>query len=286
MTATAVEYMPDFHFRRVRFHFAALDGLRLPSGTAANAIRGAFGAALYRSAAPNDYERLFKPRSAGGPSGLAAPPRPFVFRCAHLEGLDVAPGSPFALDVYLFDLSEAVCAHFERAFTVWETLGLGAPRARVRLDRTEISEPSSLSLEPDAEPAARAVIRFLTPTELKHQGQVASRPEFPILFGRIRDRVATLCALFGNSPLSLDFAAFGERASAVRMTRCEIEWVRRERRSRTSGQVHPLGGFVGEVEYSGALSEFLPWLRAAEVAGVGRQTVWGKGELRLMAPLR
>jgi hypothetical protein len=277
--------MMDFPFRRVRFHFTALDGLRLPSGAAANAIRGAFGAALHRTAPPGEYERLFKRRLTAGPSGLADPPRPFVFRCAHLEGLDAAPGSAFAFDVHFFDLSAAACAHFERAFRAWETPGLGASGARLRLERAEIFAPASLSLEPDGEPAGSAAVRFLTPTELKHDGRIALRPEFPILFGRIRDRIATLCALFGNRPLSLDFAGLGERAAAVRMARCEIEWVRRERRSGASGQVHPLGGFIGEAEYAGELSEFLPWLRAAEVAGVGRQTAWGKGELRLMPPL-
>jgi hypothetical protein len=31
------------------------------------------------------------------------------------------------------------------------------------------------------------------------------------------------------------------------------------------------------VEYEGELTPFLPFLRAGEWAGVGRQTVWGKG---------
>jgi CRISPR/Cas system endoribonuclease Cas6 (RAMP superfamily) len=45
--------------------------------------------------------------------------------------------------------------------------------------------------------------------------------------------------------------------------------------------VHSLGGFTGEAEYEGELAEFLPWLRAARWVGVGRQTVWGKGEVRV-----
>ena len=46
-----------------------------------------------------------------------------------------------------------------------------------------------------------------------------------------------------------------------------------------TGQHHPLEGFTGEAEYSGSLDDFLPYLRAAQWTGVGRQTVWGKGEL-------
>jgi CRISPR/Cas system endoribonuclease Cas6 (RAMP superfamily) len=33
--------------------------------------------------------------------------------------------------------------------------------------------------------------------------------------------------------------------------------------------------------YAGELTEFLPWLRAGEYSGVGRQTSWGKGEIRV-----
>ncbi len=126
-------------------------------------------------------------------------------------------------------------------------------------------------------------MKFVTPTELKSEGAVAARPEFPILFARVRDRIATLRAMYGGGALDLDFAALGERSASVRMTRCEVRWERAERRSGASGQVHPLGGFTGEAEYAGDLAEFLPWLRAAEGAGVGRQTVWGKGELRVIS---
>ena len=66
------------------------------------------------------------------------------------------------------------------------------------------------------------------------------------------------------------------------MTRCEVQHVAIERRSSRTRQVHPIGGFIGFAEYEGALGEFLPVLKAAEYTGIGRQTVWGKGEVRLM----
>ncbi len=63
------------------------------------------------------------------------------------------------------------------------------------------------------------------------------------------------------------------------MVRREIHEVSAQRRSRGTGQTHSLGGFVGEVEYAGDLAEFVPYLRAGRFTGVGRQTVWGKGEI-------
>jgi hypothetical protein len=51
------------------------------------------------------------------------------------------------------------------------------------------------------------------------------------------------------------------------------------RRSSRTGQVHSLGGVVGEAEYQGELGEFLPYLEAGKWTGVGRHTVWGQGEV-------
>jgi CRISPR/Cas system endoribonuclease Cas6 (RAMP superfamily) len=130
-------------------------------------------------------------------------------------------------------------------------------------------------------PVSKVRIEFLTPTELKSKDQIVVRPEFPILFGRIRDRVSTLSALYGSGPLPIDFAETSVRASRVRLAQCDIRAVSAQRRSGRTGQMHPIGGFIGSAEYEGELAEFLPLLQAARWTGVGRQTVWGKGEIRL-----
>ncbi len=137
------------------------------------------------------------------------------------------------------------------------------------------TESLHLSMCAAAAPIHRVRVHFLTPTELKG----AEQPEFGILLARIRDRVSTLRELYGDGPLAIDFKAFGERASRVSMTRCELVPVAAERTSRGTGQRHSLGGFTGVAEYEGELAEFLPYLEIARWTGVGRQTVWGKGEI-------
>ena len=132
----------------------------------------------------------------------------------------------------------------------------------------------------------RLRVRFVTPTELKAGHQVADRPEFGILFGRLRDRISNLRALYGAGPLEIDFSAMGERAAAVRMTWYELQQTEVDRLSSRTGQRHPLGGFVGEAAYEGELGEFLPYLRLGKWVGVGRQTVWGKGEMEMREALQ
>jgi CRISPR-associated endoribonuclease Cas6 len=302
----------QLQFFRLRFHFEAVDPIRFPRETTSNMVRGALGSLLRGVActprciaAQHDagcaYARIFEPRGTG-PSGFVERPRPFVLRTHHLDGRSLDSGQSFFFDVHLFDLTAAVRAYFIQALSRLADEGLGAGRKHARLHSVEqislagdgrgivwdgakhalMLDPCTVALAGDGIPVTHARVRFVTPTELKFQNTTAARPEFAILFARIRDRISALRAFYGPAPLDIDFRAMGERASRVELTRCELHNEHGKRRSSRTGQVHPLGGFTGEVEYRGDLAEFLPYLRAARWTGVGRQTVWGKGEIQLL----
>ena len=221
----------------------------------ANTLRGAFGSTL-KNIDAEAYARFFAPKRAegSGPSGLADPPRPFVFRML----------GPLEVGMNLFLTREPAFKLFTRVMAELGTLISVAG-----------TEPLRLPLSASQERACRVRVHFLTPTELKG----AEQPEFGILLARIRDRISTLRELYGDGPLAIDYKAFGERAGRVAMTRCELVPVAAERTSRGTGQTHSLGGFTGIAEYEGDLAEFLPYLEIARWTGVGRQTVWGKGEI-------
>jgi CRISPR-associated endoribonuclease Cas6 len=240
-----------FEFYPLRFRYAALK-LR---DFSANTVRGAFGSAL-KKLDPESYTRFFKPTvpPRGGPSGLKDPPRPFVFRVS----------GPAEAGLNLFVTTEPAVELF---IHVMRELGT--------LESVEGRQVLRLPLSADRERVSRIRVRFLTPTELKG----AELPEFGTLMRRLRDRISTLRALYGAGPLEIDFKAFGDTAAQVAMTRCEIDYVAAERSSHGTGQRHSLGGFTGVAEYEGNLAEFLPYLKIARWTGVGRQTVWGKGEI-------
>ena len=144
--------IPDvtFEFYRFRFHFRAIDAVFFPPGKSANVLRGAFGTVLRDAATPAEYARLFQPGTALGksPSGLADWPRPFVFRAAHLDGLTVALGGGFFLDVHVFDLHAPAFTHFRAAFGQLAVHGLGPGRGRAELVGVD-----QLDLEDRATPA-------------------------------------------------------------------------------------------------------------------------------------
>ncbi len=315
--ATAVVAGPGnlkFDLLAFRFQFKARDSIYFPPGKSGNVVRGAFGTTFKQivcmdrchdsrtceTRATCPYAKIFEPvATTEGPSGLHDWPRPFVFRAAHLDGQTIEPGRTFQFDVHLFDLKDQAIVYFVLAFAQISKEGIGPRRGRadlVRVDQldsegkptaclykgntflsTELGAPIELNLESAGEAASKVVVKFVTPTELKHGQLLATRPEFEVVFGRIRDRLSTLRALYGGGALDIDFKALGERAAQVTMTRSQLNFSDAERRSAKTGDRHPLGGFVGEVEYNGELGEFLPYLRAAKWIGVGRQTVWGKG---------
>jgi hypothetical protein len=310
----------QFRLHPLRFSFLARESIHFPEGKSANILRGAFGTIFRRIAcvpqctgvsecewrASCPYARIFEPSAtAPGPSGLADWPRPFVFRAMHLDGSTFPSGSHFYFDLNLFDTETPAIAYLVLTFAQLAREGLGPGRRTVELTSvTQLSEqgnpcatiyengsmmvyqnisPLGVDLVSTGEPVTRLRVRFVTPTELKSGQQIAATPEFGILAGRARDRISTLRELYGGGPLDIDFRGFSERAATVRMVRCEIRSVDVTRRSSRTGQVHPIGGFVGEADYEGDLAEFVPYLQAAKWTGVGRQTVWGKGEIAVDA---
>lgn len=266
-----------FQLRVYHFRFRALESVYFPPEKAANVLRGALGRLL----------NLQNPPSAlsARPSGLADPPRPFVFRAAHLNGKRFEPGETFGLDVHVFDGSGDWLDTLAGAFSQWEHTGLGPRRGRVAMllpdagEEPDAGEQVCLDLKSGLR-ASRCSLVFRTPTELKGNPARDEMP-FGILLARVRDRIGTLRALYGEGPLPLDYAAFAARANQVRTVRSELQYREVWRRSSRTGAVHGIGGVTGAVDYEGELGEFLPWLRAAWWTGVGRHTVWGNGVVEI-----
>jgi hypothetical protein len=298
-----------FRFYRLRFRLRAREPIYFPPGKTGNTLRGAFGS-IFRGVAclPGcgnvrrcelrascAYARIFEPGAmAAGPSGLADWPRPFVFRAAHLDACSVPPGADFHFDLHLFEVNHPVIEFFAQAFAQLAHQGLGPSRGAAELTSIEQLDaagslitqvcdgaalpPTAVDLAPSG-PVHRMRVRFLTPTELKTQQQLAPTPQFHTLFSRIRDRLSTLSDLYGAGPLPIEFKALGEASALISMTHCDLRRVTATRRSSRTGQAHSIGGFIGEAEYTGDLTRFAPYLQAAAFTGVGRHTTWGNGEI-------
>src|SRR5579863_980640 len=85
------------------------------SGNAANSLRGALGTVL--------VQNVFRPpRASVRASGFAEPPRPFVFRAAHLNAMTIAAGEKFYFNMNLFDTREPLVEALTHAYSQLKTL--------------------------------------------------------------------------------------------------------------------------------------------------------------------
>ncbi|MBV8819796.1 MAG: CRISPR system precrRNA processing endoribonuclease RAMP protein Cas6 [Acidobacteriaceae bacterium] len=196
-----------------------------------------------------------------------------MFRPAGLDGKQFAAGEGFEFSLHVFERSCGAWEDYVRALKEWG-------RGRAALDEVERSRVR-VDLGATHADVNRVRVDFVTPTELKSGAQVVAEPEFRVLLARVRDRLSTLTSFYGSGALPIDFAEFGERAGRVRIEASCLTPVHAERVSSRTGQKHSIGGFTGFAEYSGDLAQFIPFLEAAQYTGVGRQTTWGKGEIRL-----
>jgi hypothetical protein len=283
----------NFRVLPAKVHFEARDEICLPAGDETNVFRGALGLALRNAccesgcpgvpacprASECPYARFFEPRWPEGPSGYRNAPRPFILRWAGPCGGRLAPGTRFSASLNLFDVQAPPLRQLEDAFRNIAGCGIGPGRGKALFESIEQQPVLCLPLcGPEA--AGRVTIRFATPTELKSGGTVCSEPEFPVLIERLAERVGTLGRLYQDWP-AWDYRDLLDVSHSVRLLDWEWSYRNRYRRSSRTGLAHPLGGFTGTATYEGPIGIFLPLLEIAHWTGLGRQTVWGKGELRV-----
>jgi len=211
-------------------------------------------------------------------------PRPFVFRTRHLDGKSLEADDDFHIDIHLFTRIHHIADHFRAIFAQFETAGFGFSRHRAALNFMEERVAPPLSFDPSQPGVTSLQVQFRSPTELKYRGALVHEPHFPALWNNACDRLSALSMLYAPQPISVDFRHLRELAQHVRLAHCEIHHLNKSRRSARTGQVHPLGGFIGSARYEGDLDPFLPYLKAAQWTGVGRHTVWGKGEMAVGLP--
>lgn len=150
-------------------------------------------------------------------------------------------------------------------------------------------------------------VEFLTCARVVQQGHMRVAVAFPLLFGALLRRTALLMYAHGGGgtlPLTAGRAvdvlavvryfyarmaqqaeerqairdAFG-MAEQVTMTSHSLRWEDWERYSTRQDTHMKLGGVIGPVRYHGPLGAFLPYLRLGEYIHVGKNTVFGLGQM-------
>ncbi len=220
---------------------------------------------------------------------------------------DLSPGDPLLFDLLLVGRATELAAYALLAIERMAETGLGADRARFALASATVPAGNGawqpivkagkvvaaavalpqwtggaqeLSDEADEVGADSAVIRFLTPTRLKVNGQLASSAGFRTLAFTMLRRLLELAHFYAPGVvIDWDFARLLARTASVRVAASDLHWHDWQRYSNRQRQTMSLGGFVGSLRLEGDLTPFVPLLRSAEVLHVGKGATFGLGRI-------
>jgi hypothetical protein len=125
--------------------------------------------------------------------------------------------------------------------------------------------------------AGRLTLHFLTPTRLKHAGELAGGLDFHLVARALLRRFSSLAYFHCGQRWETDYAGWIEIAQRIETLPLSVAWQDWERFSGRQQQRVPLGGLVGKVSYRGDLAPFLPLLALGELIHVGKAAVFGNG---------
>ncbi|MBI3456665.1 MAG: CRISPR system precrRNA processing endoribonuclease RAMP protein Cas6 [Candidatus Rokubacteria bacterium] len=303
---------------RYRVTVEALEPLALPAYLGST-LRGAFGHAFRALCCPGragepcpipascPYHLVFE--TAPPPEATAlrthqAIPRPFVIAPPPAGMREHPAGSEVVFDLTLVGRARELFPYF--VITFREVDRIGRRRRAVRLARIDAVHPlrdttdlayraednlvravdSSVSLGDCAAvpcPAGGVRVRFVTQTRLTHEGGLARRPEFPVLFRRLLGRLSSLARFHCGAPLEADFRGLIEQAHGVRLAHDETAWTTWARYSARQDRRIEWAGLVGAATYAGDLAPFWPYLVFGQWVHVGKGATFGLGAYRLEA---
>jgi hypothetical protein len=122
---------------------------------------------------------------------------------------------------------------------------------------------------------------FETPVRMKKDKKIVTYPEFYILIRTVIHRLNSFSYFYGDGNLLKGAAPIIEKAKKVRIIECKTNFEQFPYYSKRQNEKLYLGGLVGEVVYEGNLALFYNYLKSAELLGIGKNTTFGFGRMRL-----
>jgi len=144
----------------------------------------------------------------------------------------------------------------------------------------EVTDPPSEAAYANLTTALRddvLAVRFLTSTRIVQRGKLVHQPIFRAWVQRLLERVRTISEVYTDDPVWVPFKDLLAQADEVRIEADHTRWLEGWSGSRRDGRVKPMGGFVGEVRYSGEFADLLPYILLGQGLQVGKNTIKGSG---------
>jgi CRISPR-associated Csx14 family protein len=103
---------------------------------------------------------------------------------------------------------------------------------------------------------------------------------FPFIQSLI-GRISMLALFHCDSSLDLDFSSFLDQAKTISVENDSLNWQTWLRYSGKQKRRMNWGGLVGELDFVGEISQFLPYIRLGEYIHVGKSATFGLGQYKV-----
>jgi hypothetical protein len=281
-------------------------------------FRGAFGVALKRvtcALKQRDcvgcplthrcvYFQVFENASTGGAGKNTNTPHPFVIEPPEKTKQIFDEGEEFNFSLLLFGFANSYLPYFVYAFEEMGSVGLGryieGKRPGFILKRvnsngkevynsadrnviagSEVDMPFN-AIPVDDDQAIELSIQIETPLRLKFENSLHAELPFHVLVRAMLRRISSLNEHFGSGEPAMDYKGLVNRALQVVTVKSSLQWLDWARFSNRQQTRMQFGGIVGEVTYSGQLTEFLPLVKYCEIVHLGKATTFGLGRIRMI----
>lgn len=249
------------------------------------------------------FETQLLPNNTNSRKRLASPPHPYVIEPPDSPKNQFNKGEPFDFALLLFGKANDYLPYFIYAFEQMGNLGIGKKikgrRPQFYLRSVNVNNRTiymgqdkkfsngdftdDLVLEDfmSDRPVQSIDLALKTPLRLKFENKFQASLPFHVLVRAMLRRISSLCNYHGKGEPDLDYRGLVERAMDIDITESSLKWFDWKRYSTKQDQSMLMGGIVGQVTYSGELSEFVPLIRFCEKVHVGKQTSFGLGKIEL-----
>lgn len=137
---------------------------------------------------------------------------------------------------------------------------------------------------PSDAPIEKIYLRFLTPFRYKHENKLGDPLNFGILMRNLLRRI-DLLSIYSPLTFNLDHQALISMADQVTIDRSidsqELTWIDFDRYSSRQGDWMKMGGYVGDIVFSGPMTTFLPYLKMGEFLHIGKNVSFGLGKYEM-----
>lgn len=307
--------------QRLRFHFQALEPIRLPAFTG-SAWRGLLGRGLRESACVTHqphcagclltrqctYSVLFEspPSDTNVAARYSALPHPYVLEPDTETRCDIAPGETLTLGVNLIGPAIERVPYLIHAFQRVGNRGIGQRGGRFSL--TTLYQEPQLGADtwvpiytsargalnpidthapalPPAPPSVTCQVQ--TPLRLKHQGRFINARQLSAgdLLRALSSRIGVLANTYAHPKVPFDVPGIAEAARRVEISEKNLHWHEWTRYSSRQDTTMQMGGLIGRISLTGdGLQTLWPLLWLGQWTLLGKGTSFGLGRYRIAPP--